>query len=75
MSASFARAKAMMAAIAAAMGLAGSARQLALAEIGPYESRGKGKALRSPSRNSTAQVKRASLKARNRAKHRRMSRG
>lgn len=38
----FARATAMMAAIAAAMSFAGSAQQQALAAIGPYESRGKG---------------------------------
>lgn len=38
----FARARAMMAAIAAAMSFAGSAQQQALAAIGPYESRGKG---------------------------------
>ncbi|MFJ1253402.1 hypothetical protein [Cupriavidus sp. CuC1] len=71
MSAPFARARAMFAAIAAAMALQGSARQLAMSAIGPYESRGKGKGRRTASRNTTAQNKRAAIKARNRAKHRR----
>lgn len=35
-----------------------------------YESRGHGRGRRSPSRNTTAQVKRASIKAKHRAKHR-----
>lgn len=39
----FARANMMMAAIAAAMSLAGGAQREAMAAIGPYKSRGKGR--------------------------------
>jgi hypothetical protein len=39
----FGRAIAMMAAIAAATAMSPMAQQVAMAEIGPYESRGKGK--------------------------------
>lgn len=73
MSQPFARAIAMFALISQAMRLDGSAKHLALSNIGPYESRGKGKGLRSRSRNTAAQVKRASIKAKNRAKHRRLA--
>jgi hypothetical protein len=71
MSRPFARSIAMFALIPAAMRLpTGTAQRLALDGIGPYESRGKGKGLRARSRNTAAQVQRASIKARNVAKHR-----
>lgn len=65
----------MMAQIAAAMALSAGFREAALGAIGPYESRGKGKGRRQASRRSTAQVKRASVKAGNRIKNRRAHRG
>lgn len=71
MSRPFARAMAMMALVAAAMRLQGStARDQALANIGTYESRGKGRGLRSPSRNKAAHVQRAAVKAKNRKANR-----
>lgn len=71
----FARAKAMMAQVAVAMALAGMAQQTALSAIGPYESRGHGKGQRQASRNTAAQVKRASIKAKNRTRNRGAHRG
>ena len=72
MSVPFARFNKIMAAVAAAIG-AGLTRASALERIGPYESHGKSNGRRQASRNTTAQVKRAAVKARNRAKHRRLS--
>lgn len=68
-SAPFARARAMMAAIAAAMALAPLVQQEALAAIGPYKSRGKGG--KSPRRSvGTKAFQRAATKHRNRkARH------
>lgn len=71
----FARAKAMFAAIAAASAIAHVfEREKALQAIGPYVSRGKGKGRHQASSHTTAQSKRAAIKARNvklnRAAHR-----
>lgn len=66
----FARAKAMMAAIAVAMQFTSEAqRQAQLAVIGPYESRGHGGGHRSKSRHKVAMDKRAAVKARNVKRH------
>ena len=69
MSAPFARAKAMMAQLASIMLLATHMRGAAMEAIGPYESRGKGKGRTQRSSNTAAQVKRASIKARNVARN------
>jgi hypothetical protein len=61
----------MMSKISAVMMLAVHLRGAELAAIGPYESRGKGKGRRQASTNTAAQVKRASVKAANRARHKR----
>lgn len=66
----FARAKAMMAAIAVAMQFTSEAqRQAQLATIGPYESRGHGSGKWPKSRHRVAMDKRASVKARNVKRH------
>lgn len=67
----FARARAMFAAVAAAMALSPAMQHAALAEIEPYQSRGKGKggSHRPRSSHTVAADKRASVKARNRRKH------
>ena len=66
----FARAKAMIALVQAAMAI-GSVfeRQQALASIGPYESRGHGGGHRIKSRHRVAMDKRAAVKARNVKRH------
>ncbi|BCF96606.1 hypothetical protein PPGU19_011750 [Paraburkholderia sp. PGU19] len=58
MASPFARAQMMMAAIAAAMSLSGSAKHAAMSNIGPYESRGKGRGKTSPSRHTVAMDRR-----------------
>lgn len=66
----FARAKLMMAQIAAAMAFSNAIqRQAALAQIGSYESRGKGSGKTSPSRHRVAMDKRSASKARNVKRH------
>jgi hypothetical protein len=72
----FARAKMMMAAIAQAMAFTHAAqRQAALAQIGPYVSRGHGAGKNSPSRHRVAMDKRAAAKSRNVKRHKAASRG
>jgi hypothetical protein len=73
----FSRSKAMFGLMAAAMGLAAHLQGAAMANIGPYESRGKGEGLRANkrsrhrvamdkrSRHRVAMDKRAACKARN----------
>lgn len=61
----FARAVAMMALVAKAMALPPGQRQGALAEIGPYVSRGKGGGKRPFRRVGTKANQRAALKRRN----------
>jgi len=71
----FAAAIAMMAMVQAAMAIPEfSRRQAALAELGPYEGRGKGKT-RHHDRGGTRAYQRAALKKRNRAAHRKACRG
>ncbi|TCK87342.1 hypothetical protein B0G74_7881 [Paraburkholderia sp. BL9I2N2] len=66
----FARAKLMMAQIAAAMAFTSAIqRQAALAQIGSYESHGKGSGKTSPSRRCVAMDKRAARKARGVKRH------
>lgn len=66
----FARARAMMAAIAVAMRFTSETeRQAQLAMIGPYESRGHGSGKWSKSRHRVAMDKRAAIKARNVKRH------
>lgn len=61
----------MFAAIAAAMAMSNlGERQAALSAIGPYVSRGKGKGRHQASNRTTAQNKRAAIKARNVKRHR-----
>lgn len=69
----FARAKAMLALVSAAMALPNVATQRSvLAGIGPYTSRGKGEGLagNKRSRHRVAMDKRAAMKARNRRRAR-----
>ncbi len=69
----FKRAKAMFAAVAAAMSLPMAAQALAMTQIGPYVSRGKGQGGRflGSSARCVAMDKRDARKARNRARERR----
>ncbi len=70
----FARASAMFAAIAAAMSLAPAMQQVALSQIGTYESRGKGG--KSPHRRTGVKAaQRAARKARNVRRHRQACKG
>lgn len=70
MASPFARAQMMMAAIAAAMSMTNpTMRSAAMANIGPYESRGHGRGKTSPSRHSVAMDKRSAAKARNVKRH------
>lgn len=70
----FSRASAMFSAIAAAMALAPSMQKVALSQIGPYESRGKGG--KAPSRRvGTKACQRAARKARNVRRHRAACKG
>lgn len=73
----FKRARAMMILVASAMGLATEAdRRIALSNIGPYESRGHGSGrYLGSSKRTTAQGKRAAIKARNRARNKAAHRG
>lgn len=72
----FARARAMIAAIAVAMQIGNLAdRQIALSAVGPYRSRGKGSAKTSPSRHHVAMDKRVARKARNIKRHKATARG
>lgn len=59
----------MMAQVAAIATLAFEMRAPAMEALGAYQSRGHGKGMRQRSRRTTAQVKRASIKARNVARH------
>lgn len=68
MSQPFARSIAMFAAIAAAT--QGANAQFALSQIGPYESRGKGKGKRQASSRTIAMDKRAAKKSSNVKRHR-----
>lgn len=71
----FGRAKSMMAAVAAAMGLPVHMQQAALAGIGPYVSRGKGGNFSAIGRKGGhMQAVRASKKAANVKRHRKASR-
>lgn len=76
-SAPFSRVRVMMSAIAAALSLPAADRQVALDQIGPYVSRGKGQGGRylGTSRISVAGAKRAAIKARNRARNKAAHRG
>ncbi len=65
----FRRALAMVAALSAAMALTGTQKELALNAIGSYQSRGKGRGVRSGSYHCVAQDKRAAKKARNIRRH------
>jgi hypothetical protein len=65
----FSRAIAMMALVSAAM--ASAAPQAALANIGPYVSRGKGGKRPHRTGNGSAHIKRMATKARNVQRHRR----
>lgn len=67
----FARARAMFAAVAALAGVGAATRAEAIAALGPYESRGKGRAGYQASRRCVAQDKRDARKARNRKNHKR----
>lgn len=70
----FARAMAFMAALAAINSMPLAIQQAKLAELGTYESRGKGG--KSPSRHvGTKRARRAALKARNVRRNRRAHRG
>lgn len=73
----FSRVHALMLQVAAALALPAGARQVALEQIGPYVSRGKGQGGRylGTSRISVAGAKRAAIKARNRARNKAAHRG